>query len=433
MLMARGIADAAALVQRVEDVAREQGDEYHAAVAGLGRFRTDRSDIELVRNVARERGDYYLEAEATVALACVMANDEPLALTPLLAELSRMATTYRNRRSIEGACLASALAARSSGDLRTCIQLTLGVLNDGSAQAVGDAVNVIGVAALLAGEEHVLRLALEHAERMQRKYGGHTFVADDARHRLNLLAGAPSTVASQLATGDAPWRMTSATLWVVGREAIDAGASETALAGVRTLAGDGPHGYAVAAAITAAVTGDENNWHSALQLAVGHDLRLIAVDALEGLAAAAARTESWAECLRLLAAGQRLRDELGYRWRYRVEQAAVDAARQLAIDNSDDDEVERATDEGQRLDWQAAAAYAGRARGERKRPRHGWASLTPTEQQVVALISDGLTNSQIAAQLLMGQTTVKTHLAHIFSKLGVSTRAQLAGEAARRA
>ena len=186
------------------------------------------------------------------------------------------------------------------------------------------------------------------------------------------------------------------------------------------------------AAVTAAATGDEDAWHSALQIAVDHDLRLIAVDALEGLAVAAARTESWAECLRLLAAGQRLRDELDYRWRFRFEQAAVDDARQLATDNLDDADAEQANTEGQNLDWQAAAAYARRARGERKRPRHGWASLTPTEQQVVDLIADGLTNAQIATRLLMGRATVKTHLAHIFNKLGVTTRAQLAGEAARR-
>jgi DNA-binding CsgD family transcriptional regulator len=33
----------------------------------------------------------------------------------------------------------------------------------------------------------------------------------------------------------------------------------------------------------------------------------------------------------------------------------------------------------------------------------------------------------------MGRATVKTHLSHIFNKLGVTTRAQLAGETARRA
>jgi predicted ATPase/class 3 adenylate cyclase/DNA-binding CsgD family transcriptional regulator len=431
--MARGDAATSALLERVDEVAGEVGDDYHAALAGLGRFRTDRSDMELVRDVARERGDRYVEVEATVALACVAANDDPVAAAPLLAALSRTATTSRNRRSIEGARLATALAARSTGDLRTCIQLTTDVLNDGSAQAVNDAVNVIGVAALLARDEQALRLAVGRAESMQRKNSGLPMVADVARHRLDLLAGEASTVNSELAAGEAPWPMTSATLWVVGREAIDAGASDIALAGVRALADDAPHDQAVTAAVTAAVTGEEDAWHGALELSVEHDLRLIAVDALEGLAAAAARTESWAECLRLLAAGQRLRDELDYRWRFRFEQAAVDVARQLATDNLDDDEAERATTEGRSLHWQAAAAYARRARGERKRPRHGWASLTPTEQQVVALVSDGLTNAQIASQLLMGQTTVKTHLAHIFNKLGVSTRAQLAGEAARRA
>ena len=102
-----------------------------------------------------------------------------------------------------------------------------------------------------------------------------------------------------------------------------------------------------------------------------------------------------------------------------IRAGRVDVARQLATDNLDDADAEQANTEGQNLDWQAAAAYARRARGERKRPRHGWASLTPTEQQVVDLIADGLTNAQIAARLLMGQATVKTHLAHIFNKLGV--------------
>ena len=52
----------------------------------------------------------------------------------------------------------------------------------------------------------------------------------------------------------------------------------------------------------------------------------IAVDAFEGLAVAAARTESWAECLRLLAAAERLRDETGYRWRFACEHRAVERA-----------------------------------------------------------------------------------------------------------
>jgi DNA-binding CsgD family transcriptional regulator len=73
-----------------------------------------------------------------------------------------------------------------------------------------------------------------------------------------------------------------------------------------------------------------------------------------------------------------------------------------------------------------------RARGERKRPSSGWASLTPTEHQVVRLAVQGLTNPQIGSQLFMSLGTVKTHLSHIFAKLAVSTRAELVAEAVRR-
>ena len=83
------------------------------------------------------------------------------------------------------------------------------------------------------------------------------------------------------------------------------------------------------------------------------------------------------------------------------------------------DAAEAASAKAHDLDWRDAAAYARRARGERKRPHHGWASLTPTEQQVVALVAEGLTNPQIAQRLLMGRSTVKTHLSRIFTKLGV--------------
>jgi DNA-binding CsgD family transcriptional regulator len=79
-----------------------------------------------------------------------------------------------------------------------------------------------------------------------------------------------------------------------------------------------------------------------------------------------------------------------------------------------------------------AVAYASRGRGERKRPSTGWASLTPAEQDVVRLVAQGLRNADIAARLFVSPATVKTHLAHVFTKLGVSTRAELAVLASRR-
>jgi DNA-binding CsgD family transcriptional regulator len=62
----------------------------------------------------------------------------------------------------------------------------------------------------------------------------------------------------------------------------------------------------------------------------------------------------------------------------------------------------------------------------------GWSSLTPTELEVVKLVAEGLTNPQIGERLFVSRGTVKTHLANVFSKLGMSTRSEVAAEATRR-
>jgi DNA-binding CsgD family transcriptional regulator len=62
----------------------------------------------------------------------------------------------------------------------------------------------------------------------------------------------------------------------------------------------------------------------------------------------------------------------------------------------------------------------------------GWDSLTPTEIEVVRLVAEGLSNPQIGSRLFIGAGTVKTHLAHVFAKLGVGSRAELAAAASRR-
>jgi DNA-binding NarL/FixJ family response regulator len=50
----------------------------------------------------------------------------------------------------------------------------------------------------------------------------------------------------------------------------------------------------------------------------------------------------------------------------------------------------------------------------------------------VELVAEGLTNPQIGERLYVSRRTVQTHLAHVFAKLGVSSRTQLATQAARR-
>jgi two-component system nitrate/nitrite response regulator NarL len=58
--------------------------------------------------------------------------------------------------------------------------------------------------------------------------------------------------------------------------------------------------------------------------------------------------------------------------------------------------------------------------------------LTDREQQVLRLIAGGLSAPAIAVELEISATTVKTHLAHLYEKLGVSDRAAAVAEGMRR-
>ncbi|MDR3201908.1 MAG: response regulator transcription factor [Bifidobacteriaceae bacterium] len=64
-----------------------------------------------------------------------------------------------------------------------------------------------------------------------------------------------------------------------------------------------------------------------------------------------------------------------------------------------------------------AAALARAAVARAARP-----ALTPRETEVLAGVADGLSNAEIAARCFLGESTVKTHLANVFDKLGVSDR-----------
>lgn len=71
------------------------------------------------------------------------------------------------------------------------------------------------------------------------------------------------------------------------------------------------------------------------------------------------------------------------------------------------------------------------SRTTRTRATAGWNSLTTTEARVVDLLSDGLTNRRIAETLFVSTRTVDTHVRHIFTKLGLNSRAAVAAEAVR--
>jgi DNA-binding CsgD family transcriptional regulator len=154
-------------------------------------------------------------------------------------------------------------------------------------------------------------------------------------------------------------------------------------------------------------------------------------EVLELLALLATDHESDAEACRLLAASDAARAALGYP-RPGREIPPYEAARDLAGARLTPHAFEKAWEEGSKLTLDEAVAYATRARGERKRPSVGWAGLTPTEVDVVQAVREGLSNPQIGERLFMSRSTVKTHLEHVFAKVGVTSRSELAAEAAAR-
>jgi DNA-binding CsgD family transcriptional regulator len=72
------------------------------------------------------------------------------------------------------------------------------------------------------------------------------------------------------------------------------------------------------------------------------------------------------------------------------------------------------------------------SRARRGRPRYGWESLSASELSVVRLVAEGKTNRAVADQLFLSRDTVHTHVSHALRKLGLSSRVELAAEAARR-
>jgi DNA-binding CsgD family transcriptional regulator len=57
---------------------------------------------------------------------------------------------------------------------------------------------------------------------------------------------------------------------------------------------------------------------------------------------------------------------------------------------------------------------------------NGWAALTTSELAVARLVAEGLTNREVAERLFVSPHTVSSHLRHVFTKLGITSRVELA-------
>jgi predicted ATPase/class 3 adenylate cyclase/DNA-binding CsgD family transcriptional regulator len=176
----------------------------------------------------------------------------------------------------------------------------------------------------------------------------------------------------------------------------------------------------------------ERDLHQAISLMAELGAFAHLPDALECLADLAATGAKYDDAARLFGAAESARLATGM-VRYKVYDAWYESSVAGLRAASGQQGFDAAWAEGAALSTEEAIAYAQRGRGERKRPASGWAALTPAELDVVSLVAEGLTNKDVAARLFVSPRTVQAHLAHVFTKLGVGTRTQLAQEASRQA
>jgi DNA-binding NarL/FixJ family response regulator len=85
------------------------------------------------------------------------------------------------------------------------------------------------------------------------------------------------------------------------------------------------------------------------------------------------------------------------------------------------DELFRAVRATARGEAALAASVATRLVGQVRTPARD--PLSPREQEVLELVAGGTTNREAAARLFISEATVKTHLVHLYEKLGVNDRA----------
>jgi DNA-binding CsgD family transcriptional regulator len=173
----------------------------------------------------------------------------------------------------------------------------------------------------------------------------------------------------------------------------------------------------------------ERDARNALACAAEVQAYLAVPDILECLAGVAADTGSEREAARLFGSAEAIRTRTGL-VRFKIYDAGYESSVATVRNALGRDEFDRAWDEGATLSTSEAISYALRGHTGRKRPASGWRSLTPTELDIARLVAEGLTNRDVAARLFVSPRTVQTHLTHIFAKLGVTSRVQLAQEAA---
>jgi non-specific serine/threonine protein kinase len=160
-------------------------------------------------------------------------------------------------------------------------------------------------------------------------------------------------------------------------------------------------------------------------------------DSLEGIAALAAAQRHPTQAIQLAGAAASLRATSGSTFtparRTMLDQWLVPLRQTLG-----EEAIHSAWEAGQAMSLEQALELAlGTTRSRPTQPdqpsdglKQRGTGLSPREQQVAALLADGLTNRQIAERLVLADRTVAAHIEHILDKLGFASRHQIAAWAA---
>jgi DNA-binding CsgD family transcriptional regulator len=245
--------------------------------------------------------------------------------------------------------------------------------------------------------------------------------ADDARRHLGWFV-----ISQALATGDLPTADT--TLSSIRRNdivlpvlAVDVGVEVTAVRAGRQL---GDHALAALAASTALLRSQQNPGCDSLAAAAAHATGLH----LDDVPSLTTATEILAAGPRPLAASSAFED-LGRLHVQRSERSeAVDAlgrALELATATG-------AVWDARRIRQRLRALGVRRRLTVPTRPDHGWEGLTPAELAVALHVGRGMTNREAADALFVSPHTVGAHMRHVFEKLDIRSRVELAREVSAR-
>ncbi|WP_272475801.1 helix-turn-helix transcriptional regulator [Baekduia alba] len=435
--------------QRGLELATEHGDDRLRALclllSGVGLLYTDlkgsRVAADDAARLGEATGDAFVAHAAVVLQGILMHLRDEHAEADALLERGSAGLLALGERGVAS----TALSVRAGGTLlcgdldgaRALARQAVAVAEPlAEAHRVGAACSALALVELAAGDVAMARAALAPVVRLVDRGANALFVPGLARAR-GLLA---------LHDGDAG----EALRWLASETRMPGGAPDTylaaaalpALAAVQAALGRTADAHATAARALsdgraidlprvvadafeqqgwlALDAGDEDKAIALHQQALGvrieHGLRAPAVDSLEALGVLCAATDRPDMAARALRAAAAARAASGI------------VGPPLRRPPSD---VDAGTDVGDEpaLPLDDALAYVRRAWGPRRRPGAGWGSLTPTEVEVVRLAVEGLSNPEIGAKLYMSRSTVKTHLSHVFAKVGVANRTELAAAA----